>query len=314
MKEIPVYLFLGFLESGKTKFIQDTLCDERFNNGEKTLLIVCEEGIEEYEPTLFSGSNVMIKTIEDEEELTSKALSKMAKESASERVIIEYNGMWPIEKLFNNLPKGFRIVQCIMFADATTFINYNQNMRNQTVDKLKVSELVVFNRMNKSIDKMELHKIVRGVSRRCDIAYEYPDGNVEYDDIEDPLPFDIEAPLIKIEDSDYALWYRDLLEETDKYDGKTVKFRGICAYDSRMPDNTFVAGRHIMTCCIDDVEYSPIVCICKNKHSIKSRDWVMVTGTIKIEYCKFYQGKGPVIHIEETAMTSAPAQELATFY
>ena len=81
-----------------------------------------------------------------------------------------------------------------------------------------------------------------------------------------------------------------------------------------MPDNTFVAGRHIMTCCIDDVEYSPIVCICKNKHNIKSRDWIMVTGTINIEYCKFYKGKGPVIHIEETAMTSAPAQELATFY
>ncbi len=314
MKEIPVYLFLGFLESGKTKFIQDTLCDERFNSGEKTLLIVCEEGIEEYEPTLFSGSNVMIKTIEDAEELTSKALSRMAKESACERVIIEYNGMWPLEILMGNLPKGFRIVQCMMFADATTFINYNQNMRNQTVDKLKVSELVVFNRMDKSIDKMELHKIVRGVSRRSDIAYEYPDGNVEYDDIEDPLPFDIEAPVIKIEDSDYALWYRDLLEETDKYNGKTVKFRGICAYDSRMPDNTFVAGRHIMTCCIDDVEYSPIVCICKNKHSIKSRDWVMVTGTIKIEYCKFYQGKGPVIHIEETAMTSPPKEELATFY
>lgn len=314
MKEIPVYLFLGFLESGKTKFIQDTLCDERFNNGEKTLLVVCEEGIEEYEPTLFSGSNVMIKAIEDTEELTAKALSQMAKESACERVIIEYNGMWPLEILFNNLPKSFRIVQCMMFADATTFINYNQNMRNQTVDKLKVSELVVFNRMDKSIDKMELHKIVRGVSRRSDIAYEYPDGNVEYDDIEDPLPFDIEAPVIKIEDSDYALWYRDLLEETDKYNGKTVKFRGICAYDSRMPDNTFVAGRHIMTCCIDDVEYSPIVCICKNRHSIKSRDWVMVTGTIKVEYCKFYQGKGPVIHIEETAMTSAPVQELATFY
>ncbi len=314
MKEIPVYLFLGFLESGKTKFIQDTLCDERFNNGEKTLLVVCEEGIEEYEPTLFSGSNVMIKAIEDAEELTAKALSRMAKESACERVIIEYNGMWPLETLLSNLPKGFRIVQCMMFADATTFIKYNQNMRNQTVDKLKVSELVVFNRMDKSIDKMELHKIVRGVSRRSDIAYEYPDGNVEYDDIEDPLPFDIESPVIKIEDSDYALWYRDLLEETDKYNGKTVKFRGICAYDSRMPDNTFVAGRHIMTCCIDDVEYSPIVCICKNKHSIKSRDWVMVTGTIKIEYCKFYQGKGPVIHIEETAITSPPAQELATFY
>ncbi len=314
MKEIPVYLFLGFLESGKTKFIQDTLCDERFNSGEKTLLVICEEGIEEYEPTLFSGSNVTIKTIENEQELTAKNLSRMQKETSSERIIIEYNGMWPLDSLLNNLPKGFALVQCMMFADATTFVNYNLNMRNQTVDKLRVSELVVFNRMNKNIDKMELHKIVRGVSRRCDIAYEYPDGSVEYDDIEDPLPFDIDAPVIKIEDTDYALWYRDLIEETDKYNGKKVKFRAIAAYDNRMPDNTFVAGRHVMTCCIDDVEYSPIVCICKNRHSIKSRDWIMVTGTIKIEYCKFYQGKGPVIHIEETAMTSAPAQELAMFY
>lgn len=314
MKEIPVYLFLGFLESGKTKFIQDTLCDERFNSGEKTLLIICEEGIEEYEPSLFSGRNVTVKVIEEETELSSKLLSDMQKECGCERVIIEYNGMWAIDSLLGIFPKSFTLVQCMMFADATTFINYNSNMRNQTVDKLKVSELVVFNRMNKNIDKLELHKIVRGVSRRCDIAYEYTDGSVEYDDIEDPLPFDIDAPLIKIEDTDYALWYRDLLEETDKYNGKRVKFRGIAAYDERMPDNTFVAGRHIMTCCIDDVEYSPIVCICKNKHSIKSRDWVMVTGTIKIEYCKLYRGKGPVIYIEETAMTSAPAQELATFY
>ena len=314
MKEVPVYLFLGFLESGKTKFIQDTLCDKRFNSGEKTLLIVCEEGIEEYDATLFSGSNVTIKIIENESELTSKALSKMQKETSAERVIIEYNGMWPLDTLLNNFPKGFTLVQCMMFADATTFINYNMNMRNQTVDKIRVSELVVFNRMSKDIDKMELHKIVRGVRYRCDIAYEYPDGSVEYDDIEDPLPFDIDAPVIKIEDTDYALWYRDLIEETDKYNGKKVKFRAIAAYDSRMPENTFVAGRHVMTCCIDDVEYSPIVCICKNKHSIQSRDWIMVTGTIKVEYCKFYQGKGPVIHIEETAMTSAPKQELATFY
>lgn len=314
MREIPVYLFLGFLESGKTKFIQDTLCDIRFNNGEKTLLVICEEGVEEYDPTLFSGSNVTLRVIEDEEELTAKNLSAMQKECSAERIIIEYNGMWQADTLLSNLPRGFSVVQCMMFADASTFINYNANMRNQTVDKLRLCELVVFNRMADSIDKMELHKIVRGVSRRADIAYEYTDGHVEYDDIEDPLPFDIDAPVIRIEDTDYALWYRDLIEETDKYNGKTVKFRGICAYDSRMPDNTFVAGRHVMTCCIDDVEYSPIVCICKNKHTLKSRDWAMITGTVKVEYCKFYKGKGPVIHIDEIAMTSAPAQELATFY
>lgn len=314
MREIPVYLFLGFLESGKTKFIQDTLCDVRFNNGEKTLLVICEEGMEEYDPTLFSGSNVTLRIIDDEENLTAKNLSAMQKEASAERVIIEYNGMWGVDALLSNLPKGFSVVQCMMFADATTFISYNTNMRNQMVDKLRLCELVVFNRMTDSIDKMELHKIVRGVSRRADIAYEYTDGHVEYDDIEDPLPFDIDAPVIKIEDTDYALWYRDLIEETAKYDGKTVKFRGICAYDSRMPDNTFVAGRHVMTCCIDDVEYSPIVCICNSKHTVKSRDWAMITGTVKVEYCKFYKGKGPVIHIEDIAMTSAPKEEIATFY
>ena len=47
--EIPVYIFTGFLEAGKTKFIQETLEDARFNDGERTLLLLCEEGIEEFE-------------------------------------------------------------------------------------------------------------------------------------------------------------------------------------------------------------------------------------------------------------------------
>lgn len=54
-REIPVYLFTGFLEAGKTKFIQETFEDPRFNNGENTLLLVCEEGIEEYDPSRFKG-------------------------------------------------------------------------------------------------------------------------------------------------------------------------------------------------------------------------------------------------------------------
>ena len=47
MQQIPMYVFTGFLESGKTKFIQETLEDPRFNSGEKTLLLVLEEGEEE---------------------------------------------------------------------------------------------------------------------------------------------------------------------------------------------------------------------------------------------------------------------------
>ena len=51
--EIPVYLFTGFLESGKTTFIQETLEDSGFNMGERTLLLLCEEGEEEYHKSRF---------------------------------------------------------------------------------------------------------------------------------------------------------------------------------------------------------------------------------------------------------------------
>ena len=65
MKEVPVFLFTGFLESGKTRFIQETLEDKRFNSGERTLLIVCEEGEEEYAPDQLSAPKVFIKVIEE---------------------------------------------------------------------------------------------------------------------------------------------------------------------------------------------------------------------------------------------------------
>ena len=55
------------------------------------------------------------------------------------------------------------------------------------------------------------------------------------DTIEDPLPFDVNARVIKIEDADYALFYRDLTENMARYDGKTVIFKGVCATDRKLP-------------------------------------------------------------------------------
>ena len=78
MRDLPIYLFTGFLESGKTKFIQETLEDERFNAGEKTLLLVCEEGEEEYDISKMPYQNVFIRTIEDKSELTEKNIIKFS--------------------------------------------------------------------------------------------------------------------------------------------------------------------------------------------------------------------------------------------
>ena len=311
---MPVYLFTGFLEGGKTTIIQESMNDQNFNSGEKTLIILCEEGIEELDTAKFFGQNVSIVTIESESELTAEKLESFTKGKKIDRIIIEYNGMWQLQTLYNNLPETWGFYQNMMFADANTFVAYNNNMRQLVFDKIKDAEMVVLNRTPQNIDKEEIHKIVRGISRRAAIVYDYPDGHVEYDEIEDPLPFDINAPVIEIADNDYALWYRDLSEEMAKYHGKEVKFKGIIANDPRLPANATVIGRHVMTCCVDDIQYSGMICVFKELKKLKTRDWITVKGTIKIEANKLYRGKGPVLYVEETEFAVQPKQEVATFY
>lgn len=317
-EQIPVYLFTGFLEAGKTRFIQDTLGDARFNEGERTLLLVCEEGVEEYEPAKFSGAaKVYLKTLEKPEELTPSKLAGWQKQYHIQRVVLEYNGMWTMGRLFENLPQGWGIYQNFLFMDAQTFLSYNANMRSLVVDKLQACELVVFNRTDEKTDKMAFHKIVRGLNRRCAIAFEWADGHVEYDEIEDPLPFDLSAPVVEIGDGDFAIWYRDIIEEMDTYAGKVVRFTGLTALSPKLPAGCFLAGRHVMTCCAEDIAYSALACEWDNsliQDNLQHRTWAQITAKVELRYHKVYGRKGPVLKVISAGPGKKPGQEVATFY
>ena len=313
-KEMPVYLFTGFLESGKTKFIQETLEDKRFCNKEKTLLLVCEEGEEEYAPEQFATDTVIIRVLEGQEQLTTENLTKWAQETKADRVVIEYNGMWLLDALYAAMPEGWVVYQEFMFADAGTFLSYNGNMRQLVYDKLKSCELVVFNRFKPDMDKMEFHKVVRAASRRADIAYESTDGKVVYDDIEDPLPFDLNAPVIEIGDADFAEWYRDLGETPANYEGKTVRFKCRALKRSKMPANTFIVGRHVMTCCVEDIQFAALVCQWDKADSVQDDSWMILTAKLNFKFNKAYGRKGPVLSYVSHELCEAPEQPVATFY
>ena len=312
-KDVPVYLFTGFLESGKTKFIQETLEDKRFGKGERTLLLVCEEGEEEYAPDQFAGKDTFIRVLESEEELNKENLSRFLAETRAQRVLVEYNGMWMLDRLYNEMPEGWVVYQEFFFADAGTFISYNANMRQLVYDKLKSCELAVFNRFNGTMDKMEFHKIVRGASRRADIAYEYVGGKVEYDDIEDPLPFDLEADIVEIGDDDYAVWYRDMSEEPDKYENKTVRFKCNAVVHNKIPAGCFLIGRHMMTCCADDIQFAGLVCQWEKAAEVKNKSWMILTARINFRRHKAYAGKGPVLSFVDMEYCEAPEQPVAAF-
>ena len=313
-QEIPVYLFTGFLDAGKTTFIQETMEDPAFNDGQRTLLLVCEEGEAEYSPVKFASSNVRTVTVEEEEDLTTDFLEKIQKESRCEKVVVEYNGMWMLDTLYNNMPEGWVVYQEMTFADAETFLMYNDNMRNLTVDKMKSTETIVFKHFTKDMDKMPYHKIVRTINRRCDIIYEYGPNNIELDNIEDPLPFDINAPVIEIQDKDYAMWYSDMNDDEEKYYGKTVKFKGRTLLGGGLGDEECVIGRHIMTCCVQDIQFGGLVAKYADSQSLEHGGWAVITAKIQKEYNKMYQSEGPVFHVTDLEKCEAPEEEVATFY
>lgn len=313
MQQIPVYVFTGFLDSGKTKFIQETLEDERFNAGERTLLLVFEEGEEEYDISTYPHQNVYIEVL-DQQSVTTKELQALAKKYKAQRVVAELNGMQLVGDIYTRFPEDWAVAQEVMFADSTTFMTYNANMRNLVMDKLVGAQMVVFNRLEPEADTMPFHKLARAASRRIDILYDYTDGTTKFDDVVDPLPFDIEAPVIRVKDEDYALWYRDVTEEPQKYDGKTVSFKGQVAMLRRDKNGMFAPGRFVMTCCVDDIQFCGIPCRYDKSRTLESRSWVQVEAKITAEKHALYKGElGPVL----TAIRVEPAEpaepDVATF-
>lgn len=313
-KEIPVYLFVGFLESGKTKFIQETFEDPQFDSGDKTLLLVCEEGEEEYAPEKFAFGGVTVEYITDKAQLNRQNLDNIAKASGCGRVIVEYNGMWMLNDLAEAMPDNWIVYQCIATADGTTIKTYaNDNaMRGLILDKIARSELLVVNRAEK-VDDAEsgqmIHKLVRQASRRCDIAYEYADGSVRYDDIPDPLPFDVNAPVIEIPEEFYGIWYMDCMDEPAKYDGKTVRFLAQVCQSKRAGKDSFVPGRFAMTCCVQDIQFVGFPCRFTGYAKLQQRDWITVTAKVNLKFHPIYKGQtadsvGPVL----TALNVEPAQ------
>ena len=313
MQQIPVYVFTGFLDSGKTKFIQETLEDERFNAGERTLLLVFEEGEEEFDISSYPHQNVYIEVL-DQQSVTTKELQALAKKYKAQRVVAELNGMQLVGDIYSRFPENWAIAQEVMFADSTTFMAYNANMRNLVMDKLMGAQMVVFNRLEPDEDTMPLHKLARAASRRIDILYDYTDGTTKFDDVVDPLPFDIDAPVIEVKDEDYALWYRDVSEEPQKYEGKVVSFKGQVARLRREKDGMFAPGRFVMTCCVDDIQFCGIPCRYADSKKLESRSWVRVKAKISAEKHSLYKGEvGPVLTAIDVQSAQPAEPDVATF-
>lgn len=316
--EIPVYVFMGFLESGKTSFIQDTLEEDYFNNGERTLLFACEEGMEEYDEELLKKTNTTLVYVEEEEDFNKDFLISKVLQYYPDRVIIEYNGMWSVERMMTEMDDTPLLVfQTIVTVNGETFDLYMNNMRSLAVEMYKIAEMVIINRCTAEMPRATWRRSIKAVNRRAQVLFESVDDD-DMGEEDDTLPFDIEGDEIHLEDEDYGIWFVDAMERPEVYDGKTMVMKTRVFKSIRLPKGCFVPGRHVMTCCADDIQF--IGYLCHTNHaksstikSLKNKMWVNLTAEVRIEYNKEYGEEGPVLYAKRVEAAEPPVDELVYF-
>ena len=302
--EIPVYLIVGFLESGKTTFLQDTIDQDYFQIDDNTLLLICEEGEVEYDPNVLRRTHTYAETIESKDELRPAHLEQLRQKYGAGRVIIEYNGVWDPRDL--KLPKGWFINQQIMMVDGSTFDTYFQNMKSVFGNNARNSEVIIVNRSSTDMDLPRIKRIFRAVNSQTDVIFENEEGELDAF-IEEDLPYDLNAPVIDITNENYGIWFLDASEYPDHYDGKRVRITAMIHKTPEMPEHSFVPGRLAMNCCEADMVFLGYLCKSEEADRWRDKSWVTLTALVKKEYLESYGEEGPVLYAEKIE----PAQPIS---
>ena len=307
----PVYLINGFLESGKTSFIRFTLQQPYFQIKGTTLLLLCEEGEEEYDEKLLKKSNTVMHVLEDEEEFDAVRLVELEKKYNAERIIIEYNGMWNMKDL--TLPFHWNLEQQITCIDASTFPTYYNNMKSMVAEMVRKSELIIFNRCDTVMENLATYRRnIKAVNATADVVFENAEGEIN-EIFEEDLPYDLKSERIELDDNSYGIWYMDMMDHAERYFNKTIAFTAMVMKPPRFPKGAFVPGRMAMTCCAEDMTFLGYVCKYDKADEVKDRSWVKVEVSVKKEFWKDYKGEGPVLYASKVESTEKPKQEVIGF-
>ncbi len=306
-KTYPVYLIAGFLDSGKTSFINGILSDG-FALDDRTLLLRCEEGEEEYNPKLLR--NVTVVTVDDPSDLTPKFLQTEQRKCRAEQIIVEYNGMWSIQDFYANaMPRNWVLYQIIVTADGPTFEMYAKNMPDKMMEKLRNADMILFNRCTDDICASLRQKNLRLVNRRADIYLEKEDGTSENYMNGTVSAFHLDDPIIDVSHEDYGLWYIEIMDNPEMYAGKTVRFRAIMCKPPQY-GKYFTPGRFAMVCCAQDMNFLAVPCIGWDVSKIPEKAWVEITAEARVEHWDPYEGDGPVLHVKDLQPCQKPKEEL----
>lgn len=305
----PVYVFSGFLDSGKTQAIKQTLYNPRFNEGEPSLIICFEQGDVIYDDKFLKITNSQVLYMDSIKDLTIDKQKQIDSQYDVERIFIELNGMEDDNVLYEvGFIENWELAQTLTTIDASTFNSFMTNMRQFLYNHVVNAECIILNRAD-NCDRRYLRNNLKSINQFSEIIYENKDGSVS-NKIEDDL-FDVSKDLF-IEDIDYGLWYMDCIDNVDKYDKKTITLKMKFVEDIEEYSNALIMGRQAMVCCANDIQNISISCVGVDKEQIKKDKYYYLKG--RLHSLKTEQGdKTCVLYVTETKDAEAPKEELVTF-
>lgn len=280
--KIPVFLFNGFLDSGKTTLIKEIIESEEAYHSFNTLIIAFEDGEIEYGEQWKKENEVNVVIVVDDESLDELYFYELIKKYQPKQVVIELNAFVNIEEI--KFPRNFVVYQNITLFDASKFELYYNNMKPLINSMVQYSSLIVFNRCINNENLAKYRRNIRVFNQRGEVAFENEEGKLTTILNED-LPFDINATHIILNDKDFPIWYLDVTECFDKYQNKTITFK---AYIRDITENTLVVGRQIMTCCLDDIQFYGFECVTNQR--FENNTYVEVTCVPVKQYSEIANG------------------------
>lgn len=309
---VPVYIITGFLDAGKTKFIAEMLRDPGFSEGERTLILRCEEGEEEYDEALLTKANAVVRDLASPEDMDEKLIA-LDKEVLPERIIFEYNSTWTLERMYDApKPDEWELAQIVTLIDAGTFEMYLQNMRNFMTDGINEADLVLFNRCTDATSKGRFRRTALALNNTARVYFENPDGTTDDGVGDEDLPYDMSKDPVFIPDEMFGIWYLDAMEHPARYDGKNLRFKVQAAYMKGMPNKTYVASRQAMTCCADDI--GGIGFLCKTGNTLPTRGKYYEVVVKAEKAMSPLHGREAVILIEKSIVAAEKPKDEVVYF
>lgn len=313
--ERPVYLFTGLLESGKTTLVHEVAGEEDFLEPGTTVLIQCEEGETAYDQAFLEEYDIVLMEIEEQEQLNELFWRRIERDYDPAQILVEYNGMWDMDVLFDSgMPEDWFVGGVYSTVNADTAELYIQNMRKVFLDPLRESNLIIVNRCDEDTDRQRYRRLFKMMNPQVQVAFEKKDGTLFGNEKED-VPYDYSGDRIELDDMDYGLWYLDAQENPDRYIGKVISFTARYCASAKPGEKYFIPGRHIMTCCEDDIEFLGFLCNCVEVPDYEHGEWVRVDVYFDYGECEMYGPgeEGPVLELLKIEDGKQPEQELVAF-